>query len=230
MQVVILAAGRGTRMGILTDNCPKPMLKVSGKNLLEYKLEALPKEIDEVIFVVGYLKDVIIDYFGSEFTINNRKFNIKYVEQITLNGTMGSLALCKDVLKDKFMVLMGDDIYDKSDLQNLCLYDNAILAIEGDNLPGKIISSKDMYLVGIKEGYMSVGEGLEYINCGAYILDKNIFEQEMQMVKLGEYGLPHTIVQKVLDSKGEYKVKVVLAKSWIQITDPESISLAENLF
>ena len=54
MQAVILAAGRGVRMGKLTENTPKPMLSLFGKPMLEWKLEMLPRVIDEVIFVIGY--------------------------------------------------------------------------------------------------------------------------------------------------------------------------------
>ena len=51
----------------LTANTPKPMLKVAGKPLLHHLWEALPKEINEVILVVGYLSDQIKEYFGDEF-------------------------------------------------------------------------------------------------------------------------------------------------------------------
>ena len=59
MQVVILAAGRGTRMGDLTSDTPKPLLKVKDKTLLEYKLDVLPDSISEVIFVIGYKQEQI---------------------------------------------------------------------------------------------------------------------------------------------------------------------------
>ena len=49
MIAIILAAGRGTRMAPLTDDLPKPMLIVLGKNIIEWKLEALPKEVNEII-------------------------------------------------------------------------------------------------------------------------------------------------------------------------------------
>ena len=67
MQVVILAAGHGTRMEELTTRVPKPMLDVAGKPLLEYKLEALPDEIDEIVIVTGYLGDFIKRHFGSSY-------------------------------------------------------------------------------------------------------------------------------------------------------------------
>ena len=54
MKAIILAAGRGTRMGNLTEEIPKPMLLYKGKNLIEYKIDILPEEINEVLIVVGY--------------------------------------------------------------------------------------------------------------------------------------------------------------------------------
>ena len=67
IQAVILAAGKGTRMLPLTVNAPKPMQEVLGKNLLELKIEALPDEVDEVIMVIGYLGNMIRDFFGDEY-------------------------------------------------------------------------------------------------------------------------------------------------------------------
>ena len=67
MQAVILAAGVGKRLKPLTDDLPKPMVRVNGRPILEYTLSILPKEIDEVILIVGYLKEKIIEYFGDSF-------------------------------------------------------------------------------------------------------------------------------------------------------------------
>ena len=113
MQAVILAAGRGTRMEELTGASPKPMLDVSGKPLLEYKFEALPEIIDEVIIIVGYLGGEIQRHFGSSFAGKR----IVYVEQKELNGTAGALWCSKDILRERFLVMMGDDIYDLKDIE-----------------------------------------------------------------------------------------------------------------
>src|SRR5437016_4983418 len=109
MQAVILAAGHGTRMVELTQSVPKPMLTVAGKPLLEYKLDALPEKIDEVIIIVGYLGGVIQKHFGGLY--DNKR--ILYVEQEKLDGTAGALWCAKDILHDRYLVMMGDDIYAK---------------------------------------------------------------------------------------------------------------------
>jgi len=92
---VILAAGRGTRMNHLCNNCPKPMLAIQGKPKLEYTLDTLPENVDEVIFIVGYLKRIIQDHFGSEY----KGKKIRYVEQKELNGTGGAIHLVKNMIQ-----------------------------------------------------------------------------------------------------------------------------------
>lgn len=67
MQVVIFAAGEGTRLRPLTNKKPKPMLEVSGRPILEHLLDSLPDCIDEVIMVVGFLSNQIEDHFGSSY-------------------------------------------------------------------------------------------------------------------------------------------------------------------
>src|SRR3990167_990885 len=106
MQCVILAAGRGTRMMELTGAVPKPMLEVAGRPLLEYKLDALPEEVNEIVIVVGYLKEVIQQHLSTSY--NGKQ--IVYVEQKNLDGTAGALWSAQPVLKDRFLVMMGDDI------------------------------------------------------------------------------------------------------------------------
>ena len=108
MQLVILAGGKGTRLG-LTD-IPKPMCPVAGKPLLERQIElAKAYGIDEVFILSGHLASVISDYFG-----DGSKFGVKIhhvVEPFPL-GTAGSLKLLQGRLKDRFMVFYGDVVMD----------------------------------------------------------------------------------------------------------------------
>ena len=112
---VILAAGRGKRMLPLTDFLPKPLVDVKGKNLIEWKLLALPGTVTDIVLVVGYQGEQIRNFFGD--TWQGR--NIRYAEQKELNGTAGALWSAKDLLSGKFLVLMGDDLYDSSDIEKM---------------------------------------------------------------------------------------------------------------
>jgi NDP-sugar pyrophosphorylase family protein len=215
MKAVILAGGLGTRMRDLTKDTPKPMLTIGGKNLIEHKIDILDERFDEVVIVVGYLKDKIISHFGSEF----KGKKITYIEQDVLNGTGGALWLCKDLLKDKFLVMMGDDIYAKECVEEACKYEWALVARERkDSSPiGRIDVNSEGKLMGVIEGDVSK-TGL--VNTGLYVLQSDIFNYPLVKLKgKEEFGLPQTIVQAVND----YDIKVVTCDKWHQVTAPEDL-------
>src|SRR3989344_5673683 len=201
MQAVILAAGLGTRMGELTKNTPKPLLKIADKTLLEHNLTAMPDEIDEGILVVGYLKEQIKSFVGPQFL--GKK--ITYVAQKELRGTAHALSACKDVLRDRFLVIMGDDLYYGKDLAELIRYPLSILVWEMKNDD-------------LKDGRQAIvkingnGEVLDIVerqpapkgtlvNCGAYVLNTNFFDQPLVPAgnRTMEFGLPQTFMQMVKD-------------------------------
>ena len=108
MQLVILAGGKGTRLG-LTD-IPKPMCPIEGKPLLERQIElAKSYGIDEIFILAGHLAHVISDYFGDGSKWGVRIHHV--VEPYPL-GTAGCLHLIKDKLSDRFMVFYGDVVMD----------------------------------------------------------------------------------------------------------------------
>jgi bifunctional UDP-N-acetylglucosamine pyrophosphorylase/glucosamine-1-phosphate N-acetyltransferase len=223
MQAVILAAGKGTRMGILSNSTPKPMLKVLGKSLLEHKIDMLPDAVDEIIFVINHLGDQIQNHFGENY--NGRK--ISYVEQPELNGTAGALFQAKEILKDRFIVMMGDDLYGREDMKKAIGHKNAVLVrkTEGSTPGGKVVLDEDEHLLEIVEDKKGdIHNGL--VNTGFYVLSSDIFNYEP--VRLGEskeFGLPQTMVIMAKD----LPVKVVLADFWLNITSPEDLLLAEKV-
>jgi bifunctional UDP-N-acetylglucosamine pyrophosphorylase/glucosamine-1-phosphate N-acetyltransferase len=222
MQAVILAAGRGTRMNHLTNGTPKPMIKIGGKNLIEWKIERLPKEIEEVIIVIGYLGDQIKNYFGTNFA--GKK--ITYVEQGDLYGTGSALFKTKDLLKGKFIVMMGDDIYGENDIKNSLSNGWSILT-EKVKTPKKgakiIINPEDKTIKDILEKEdLKVGD---LNNAGMYVLGKEIFDYPLVPIGNGEFGLPQTIVKALKD----FPIKIVEETGWIQVTSPEDVEKADKL-
>ena len=231
MQAVILAAGRGTRMVELTESVPKPMLDVGGKPLLEYKLEALPEEVDEVIIIVGYLGSTIQKHFGGSYA-GKRIF---YVEQEELNGTAGALWDAKDILKDRFLVMAGDDIYTKEDME-------AVIA-PGDCWRLLTQQLSEMYRAGrveldeqgritdiiesSKEDEMRKASGLA--STSMFLLDKRIFEAPLVPKHEGslEFGLPQTVMAAAR-SLG-IRFEPVFTDQWIQITAPKDLVYAAEI-
>lgn len=109
-QAVVLAGGFGTRLGEITTACPKPMLVVGGRPFLEILIRNLQCfGINKILLSVGYLSEVISDYFGdgSDYGVD-----ISYVVEDTPAGTAGVLYLARDRLDDVFLVLNGDTLFD----------------------------------------------------------------------------------------------------------------------
>ncbi len=225
MQAVILASGRGTRMRDLTDTVPKPMLTVAGKSLIEHKLDVLPPEVDEVILIVGYLGQVIRDAFGEEF----RGRRIRYVEQETLDGTAAALWLARPYLTERFVVLMGDDLYSREDI-DACLSrsDWSILIQETETMAsgGRMVMDEAGHIVAIEEGDHRGKPGL--MNTNLFALDPRVFEYPMVPKEAGsdEYGLPQTVLAASLASG--IPLVAVNATFWFQITAPEDLERAEE--
>ncbi len=218
MQAVILAGGRGKRMKELTDEVPKPLLKVCGKSLLEHKIENLPECIDEVIIVVGYLHEKIREALGSSCA--GRTITYIYMEE--LNGTAPALALCKDVLKGKCLVLMGDDLYGKEDMARAVEHDWYVgLQVADAPFAGGNMKVENGLLRQIIEGG---GQAGEYVNTGIYVVSPELFSYEMVQLPGGEYGLPQTIALLAQD----IPVNVGVVDTWIRVTAPEDLEYAEN--
>lgn len=208
-------------MGNLTDNVPKPMLQIKGKPILAYKLEALPKEIDEVIFVIGYLGKQIRDFFGYSYA--GRK--ISYVEQTSLNGSGGALVLAKEMLEKDFLVMNGDDLYMREDLEKMMQHNLAMLVTELENPTqfGVVSVNENGELSGILERKNVVGKA--FVNTGLYKLNKKFFEFELVAIGNGEFGLPQTLVAMT----DNCKVTIEKAKAWFPIGNPDDLKKDENI-
>ncbi|MDD5083657.1 MAG: sugar phosphate nucleotidyltransferase [Candidatus Moranbacteria bacterium] len=221
MQCVILAAGRGTRMGELTKELPKPMIEVLGLPILAHKIDMLPASFHEVILVVGYRKEVITEYFGDEW--NGR--TITYVEQRELNGTAGAVHFVKDLVYDRFLVTMGDDIYATEDIEKLMQHPLALLGYYTQDAAsfGLVTIDDANHLMGVVERPHRLGEGL--VNTGAYILNTDFFSYPPVPISETEFGLPQTLVKMSLD----YPVMVEVTTRWLPFGNPNDVALAERL-
>lgn len=104
--VFILAGGLGSRLRPLTDDIPKPMLKIGDKPMLQHIIEHFREHgFKNFILSLNYKSEVIEEYFkdGREFDVN-----IEYIKETKKLGTAGSIALVKEKLQKPFMVINGD--------------------------------------------------------------------------------------------------------------------------
>jgi MurNAc alpha-1-phosphate uridylyltransferase len=164
MRAMILAAGRGERMGQLTQDTPKPLLKVAGHYLIEYSLYALQKAgIHEIVINVCYRADQIKHALG-----NGERYgvNIHYSEEETALETGGGIMQALPLLgSEPFLVLSSDIITayplpslptEPNGLAHLVLVDNPVFHPRGD-----------FCLVG-QRIYFGKGQTLTFGNIGIY--------------------------------------------------------------
>ncbi len=225
MQVVILAAGRGTRMGALTESCPKPMLMVGGKTLLEHKFDALPPEVTEIIIVVGYLSNVITGKYGDAYN----GIKITYVTQENMvGGTADALWQARPHLKNTFLVMMGDDIYHTQDIDAVRGFEWALLTekVPDTSIGGAVMCTSDNHIIDIIEGSQK-GEGK--VSTNLFALDVRLFDfpQIPKAPGSTEMGLPQTVL--AASQASGIPFIAVDATQWIQISNPDDIARAEHI-
>ena len=110
MQAVIMAGGKGTRLGVLTRDVPKPMVPINGKPILLHQIENLRESgILDIILVVGHLGQRIKDYFG-----DGERFGVRigYVTEKHPLGTAGNFYYLQDRVREDFILLYGDVLLD----------------------------------------------------------------------------------------------------------------------
>ncbi|OIO52277.1 hypothetical protein COY93_01875 [Candidatus Uhrbacteria bacterium CG_4_10_14_0_8_um_filter_58_22] len=218
-QAVLMAAGRGRRLSPLTDDRPKPMVPVAGRPILEWSIDALPPEVEEVIIVVGYLKEQVTKHFGDRW--HGR--SIRYVIQTELKGTGHVVHVARPLLDRRFLVLNGDDLYLPSDLRRLAGNELAALGLhlKDNGRFGLLTLDDDGYMTGVSRDEPQGSGGL--VNVGAYVIDRRFFDYDLVPIGDGsEFGLPHTISSMAQKER----VRVTEAESWFPIGYPQDIEPA----
>ncbi|MFH1520114.1 MAG: bifunctional sugar-1-phosphate nucleotidylyltransferase/acetyltransferase [Candidatus Micrarchaeota archaeon] len=190
MKGVILAAGEGTRLRPLTETRPKPMLYVAGKPLIYHLLtEAKKAGINEVVIVVRYKKEKIIEYLSK----TDFGMKIKFIEQGPEKGTGAALLTVQKEIGDTFVVLAGDIVTEASVIKKV------IDAHKGGITVGlKKVSNSHLYgVVELSGDKISLFEEKpkhpksNLANISVYCMEPTIFSELKSVAKSerGEYEL-----------------------------------------
>lgn len=110
MIAVIAAGGKGTRLSSIAQNIPKPMVSIFGKPILQHQIERLKENgVTDFYFLIGFLGNIIKNYFkdGSSFGVR-----IHYIEEKEPLGSGGALFFLRNIIKEDFVFLFGDLIFD----------------------------------------------------------------------------------------------------------------------
>ncbi len=108
MKALILAGGRGKRLDALSMKKNKCMVAFAGRPVIQFSLDcAASTTVDEIVIVVGYRAEEIINYYGNRY--NDKR--IRYVIQYEQKGLVHAIECAGETIgKDDFMLLLGDEI------------------------------------------------------------------------------------------------------------------------
>lgn len=205
MKAIILAAGEGKRCRPLTLTRSKVMLPVANKPILEHVIDALVQNnIKNIIMVVGYKKERIMDHFEDGVAFGA---NIEYIEQKAQIGTAHAILQARKFIgenEDSFIVVNGDNILGAdaiSDLINGAEGDATILTCKKDDVANYgVIVAKGRNVEEIIEKPKTLVSHL--INTGTYLFRQGIFEliEQTSISTSGEYAITDTL-QLMIDNE-----------------------------
>lgn len=168
--MVVMAGGKGTRLRPQTETCPKPMLPVAGKPMLEHILErAIGEGFSRFVLAVRYLGEVIEDYFGNGARLGAE---ITYLREQEPLGTAGALGLMDVCPTSPFVVTNGDVLTDirygallDFHVRQAAIGTMAVRSHEWQH-PYGVVQTRGVEIIGFEEKPVV----RSYINAGVYAL------------------------------------------------------------
>lgn len=238
---IVLAAGKGTRMGV---NKPKALIKIAGKSILIRCLNSLKQSgISDIIVVVGYKAQDIIKEIDQE-----KISNITFVHQEQLLGTANSLEVAlKSVPKkdDTLLVLFGDDsaFFSTNTLKefiNTHIKKNNLITflvsyLKKPNPIGGLEIDNDGHVIGILRQSQIIKNGLKKypVLVGSFCFDKRWITKNISKIEKsdlsGEYPLPYIYKVALENNESTDTYQLVNENEWFGINTPKELSKARYM-
>lgn len=221
--VVLMLGGLGTRLRPLTNDTPKPMLRVGNKPILETIIEGFKQYgYTNFIFSVNYKKEIIQDYFqnGEAFDVT-----IEYIEEDKKMGTAGALSLLKKRPTKPFFVMNGDLLtqINFDQLMQFHMNHNSIATMcvrEYEyQIPYGVIETDGTDLVTIREKPIH----RSFVNAGIYVLNPEVFNY----IPHNEYYDMPTLFEQLIDKKKKTSV-FPIHEYWLDIGRMDDFNKAND--
>ena len=223
--VIIMAGGEGKRLRPYTETCPKPMLKVGSRPMLERIILNLRNEgFRDFTIAINYLGEIIENYFGDG---QNHGVNITYVREKVPLGTAGALSLVDPKPGEPCLVVNGDVLTDLNFSKILAYHAEheslatmVVREYEMQN-PFGVIHIEDNRIIGFEEKPTIKSK----INTGIYILSPEVFEYLEDQA--------HCDMPQLFERLIENKQKVVayfLHEEWFDVGRPADLALVNQHF
>lgn len=223
--VIIMAGGFGKRLYPMTKNCPKPLLPIVGKPVLEHIINKLKNEGFHNIYIsIHYLGNMIKEYFG-----NGKKFdvNIKYINEDNPLGTAGCISKFESINNKDFLVCNGDVLTDISFAQlleyHLAKKSTATMAVRKFfwQHPFGVIKTNGIKIKTITEKPIEES----YVNAGIYVFKNDV----IKLVKKNKKFEMPALFRKIKNKK--FKTIIFpMFENWLDIGDAKEYEKAQKKF
>ena len=221
--MVIMAGGKGTRLRPHTEHCPKPLLPVAGKPMLEHIIERARAEgFHEFVLAVHYLGTMIEDHFGDG---SRWQVRISYLREKMPLGTAGALSLLNTKASSPVLVSNGDVLTDihYGDLLDFHCRQNALatMAVRLHELqhPFGVVQTSGIDITGFEEKPVLHS----YVNAGIYVLEPAAFT----CLNPGEVCDMPTLFSR-LQARGDRTIVYPMHEPWLDVGRPEDYDKANN--
>jgi len=223
VDALIMAGGRGERLKPLTNDTPKPLLKVGDKPIIEHNIDRLNTYgIDDVWISLRYLGEQIESHFGSG---SHKSMRINYVNENEPLGTAGALALVNNFVHDRIL-MMNSDLLTNIDFEEFYLFfeeheaDLAVACIPYQvNVPYAVMETDNLVVTGFKEKPTYT----HYSNAGIYLMKREVAE----MVPSNQHFNATDLMEKLI-KEGKKVVSYPFMGYWLDIGRHEDFEKAQR--
>lgn len=220
---VIMAGGRGSRLQPLTDETPKPLLKVQDKPIIEYNIDQLSRYgINNIYITVKYLGDQILRYFGDG---SERGINFQYIKEDKPLGTLGAVSKI-EAFENPYVMVMNSDLLTNIDYEDFFrsfVESDADLTIATTpyevNVPYAVLESKNDRIVSFKEKPTYT----YYSNAGIYLMKRSFTESIPQETFYNATDLIESLI-----ANGKKVTHYPILGYWLDIGKPEDFKKAQE--
>ncbi|MFJ9450908.1 nucleotidyltransferase family protein [Herbaspirillum sp. NPDC101397] len=223
--MVIMAGGMGTRLLPHTENCPKPLLPVAGKPMLEHIIERAKQQgFTRFVLAIHYLGHMIEEYFGNGSRLN---IQIEYLRENEPLGTAGALKLLQPTPDSPFVVTNGDVLTDihYGELLDFHLRHSAVatmaVRVHEWQHPFGVVQTQGVDIVGFEEKPIA----RTHINAGVYALDP----QALEVLDAERRCDMPTLFERLQKLK-QRTVAYPMHEPWLDVGRPLDLQRANNDF